>query len=136
MQILIDNGFTPEWIQLSKEIREETEELKRKLSEVRHNVSELPLTPKDELIWNDKLEKFKIITRQINNKIDKYNLLVPILQKQMLHIRLDELAEKALSVPPSKNKKKYADTSHKDSNESISQDLYNFISNLFSKKIT
>lgn len=136
MQILIDNGFTPEWIQLSKEIREEAEELKKRLSEARNNLSELPLTPKDELIWNDKIEKFKITTRQINNKIDKYNLLVPILQKQMLHIRLDELAKKALSVPPSKNIKKYADTGYKDSNESMSQDLYSFISNLFSKKIT
>lgn len=136
MQILIDNGFTPEWIQLSKEIREETEELKKKLTEARNDVSELPLTPQDKSIWNDKLEKFKTITRQINNKINKYNLLVPILQKQMLHVRLDELAEKALSVPPSKNIKKYADTSHKGSHESISQDLYDFISNLFSRKIT
>lgn len=136
MQILIDNGFTPEWIQLSKEIREETEELKKRLSEARNDVSELPLTPKDELIWNDKLEKLKTTTRQINNKIDKYNLLVPILQKQMLHVRLDEFAERALSVPPSKNIKKYADTSQKNSNVSISQDLFNFISDLFSKKIT
>lgn len=135
-QILIDNGFTPEWIQLSKEIREETEELKKKLTEARNDVSELPLTPQDKSIWNDKLEKFKTITRQINNKINKYNLLVPILQKQMLHVRLDELAEKALSIPPSKNIKKYADTSHKGSHESISQDLYDFISNLFSRKIT
>lgn len=135
MQILIDNGFTPEWIQLSKEIREETEELKKRLSEARNDISELPLTPKDELVWNDKLEKFKTITRQINNKIDKYNLLVPILQKQMLHVRLDELAEKALSVPP-RNVKKYANTSQKSSNVSISQDLFNFISDLFSKKIT
>ncbi|XP_018051893.1 PREDICTED: dnaJ homolog subfamily C member 28 [Atta colombica] len=114
-QILIDNGFTPEWIQLSKEIREETEELKKKLLEARNDVSELPLTPKDELIWNDKLKKFKITTRQINNKIDKYNLLVPILQKQMLHVKLDKLAEKTLSIPPSKNIKKYADTSHENS---------------------
>jgi len=133
---LIDNGFTPEWIQLSKEIREEIEELKKKLSEARNDVSELPLTQKDELIWNDKLEKFKTITRQINNKIDKYNLLVPILQKQMLHIRLDKLAEKALSIPPSKNIKKYADTSHENSKVSLSQDLFNFISDLFNRKIT
>ncbi|XP_028048468.1 dnaJ homolog subfamily C member 28 isoform X2 [Monomorium pharaonis] len=135
-QILIDNGFTPEWIQLSKEIREETEELQKRLSEARNNVGELPLSPEDELIWKDKLKQFQTATKQINNKIDKYNLLVPILQKQMLHVRLDELAKKALSVPPSKNIKKYTDTSYEGMNESISQDLFNFISNLFSKKIT
>ncbi|KAL0104820.1 hypothetical protein PUN28_016454 [Cardiocondyla obscurior] len=135
-QVLIDNGFTPEWIQLSKEIREETEELKKKLAEARNDVSEIPLTPKDKLIWHDKLEKFKTTTSQINNKIDKYNLVVPILQKQMLHISLDKLAEKALLVPPSKKINKYADTRHNVSKESMSHDLYDFISNIFSKKIT
>lgn len=112
------------------------EELKKKLSEARNDVSELPLTAKDELIWNEKLERFKTTTRQINNKIDKYNLLVPILQKQMLHVRLDKLAEEALSIPPSKNMKKYADTGHESSKMSMSQDLFNFISDLFSRKIT
>ncbi|EFN74919.1 DnaJ-like protein subfamily C member 28 [Camponotus floridanus] len=133
-QILIDNGFTPEWIQLSKEIREETEELKKRLSEIRNDIGELPLTPEDESIWENNLKKFETTTKQINNKIDKYNLLVPILQKQMLHIKLDELAKKTLLIPP-KTIKKYG-TSHKDSNLSISQDLFNFISDLFSKKIT
>lgn len=133
---MIDNGFTPEWIQLSKEIREEIEELKKKLSEARNDVSELPLTAKDELIWNEKLEKFKTTTRQINNKIDRYNLVVPILRKQMFHVRLDKLAEEALSIPPSKNIKKYVDASHESSKMSMSQDLFNFISDLFSRKIT
>lgn len=135
-QILIDNGFAPEWILLSKEIREEIEELKKKLSEARNDVSELPLTAKDELIWNEKLEKFKTTTSQINNKIDKYNLVVPILRKQMLHVRLDKLAEEALSIPPSKNMKKYTNTSHESSKTSMSQDLFNFIKDLFSRKIT
>ncbi|EFN86330.1 DnaJ-like protein subfamily C member 28 [Harpegnathos saltator] len=135
-QILIDNGFTPEWIQLSKEIREETEELKKKLSEKRNDIGELPLTPRDASLWKDNLEKLKISTKQINDKIDKYNLLVPILQKQMLHVQLDKLAEEALSISPLKNVKKYTQTNHKNSNENISQDLLNFISDLFSKKIT
>lgn len=132
---MIDNGFTPEWIQLSKEIREETEELKKRLSEIRNDIGELPLTSKDESIWENNLKKFETTTKQINNKIDKYNLLVPILQKQMLHIKLDELAKKALLIPP-KKVKKYVDTSHESSNISISQDLFSFISDLFSKKIT
>lgn len=60
--------------------------MRRKLSEVRNKIGELPLTPKDESIWRKNLEKFQTLTKQINNKIDKYNLLVPILQKQMLPI--------------------------------------------------
>lgn len=103
--------------------------------EVRNDIGELPLTPRDASIWEDNLKKLKILTKQINNKIDKYNLLVPILQKQMLHVRLDELAEKALSILPLKNIKKHTETNHKSSNENTSQDLFNFISNLFNRKI-
>lgn len=132
---MIDNGFTPEWIQLSKEIREEIEELKTRLLDIRNDIGEIPLTPKDEAVWQNNLEKLKILTKQINNKIDKYNLLVPILQKQMLHIQLHEHAEKALSMPPKRNKK-CASINHKKSNESISQDLFSFISDLFNKKIS
>lgn len=133
---MIDNGFSPEWILLSKEIREETEELKKRLSEIRNDIGELPLTPKDESIWQNNLKKFETTIKQINNKIDKYNLVVPILRKQMFHINLDDLAKKALLIPP-KNVKKYADTNRNESsNPSISQDLFSFISDLFSKKIT
>lgn len=134
---MIDNGFTPEWIQLSKEIREETEELKKKLSEMRNDLGELPLTPEEAAVWEDNLEKLKISVKQINNKVDKYNLLVPILQKQMLHIRLDELAEKALLVAPLKNAKKYTKIQkYKNSNENISQDIFDLISHLFNRKTT
>lgn len=104
------------------------------MSEVRNDLGELPLSIKDEITWRNNLEKLETLAKQINDKIDKYNLLVPILQKQMLHIDLMELAKKALSVPP-KHVKKYVDTSHKNLNENMSQDLFNFIIDIFSKKI-
>lgn len=136
---MINNGFTPEWIQLSKEIRKEIEELREQLSKVRNNIGELPLTLKDESIWKNNLRNFQTLEKQINIKIDKYNLLVPILQKQMLHIRLDDFAEKALLEPSLKHKpliKNYADISHKSLNENIYQDLFNFIINLFGKNVS
>ncbi|XP_020298854.1 dnaJ homolog subfamily C member 28 isoform X2 [Pseudomyrmex gracilis] len=137
-QILINNGFTPEWIQLSKEIRKEIEEMKKQLLEARNNVGELPLTLEDQSIWKNNLRNFQILEKEINTKIDKYNLLVPILQKQMLHIRLDDFAEKALLEPSSKHKlpiKNYVDISHKISNKNISQDLFTFIINLFGRNV-
>jgi len=133
---MINNGFIPEWIQLSKEIIEETDELKKKLSQIRNNIGVLPLNPKDRLIWEDNMKKFKSLIVQINNKIDKFNLLVPILQKQMLHVNLNKFAEEALSVPPVKNIKKSLDFNYENPNRSISQDLFAFISDLFSRKIT
>lgn len=132
---MIDNGFTPEWIQLSKEIRKETEELKKKLSEVRNQIGKLPLTPQDAGVWKDNLGKLQIPVKQINNKIDKYNLLVPILQKQMLHVQLDNLAEKALSVAPLKNVKKYTETqNYNNSNENTFRNIFDLLSDLFNKK--
>ncbi|XP_076755908.1 dnaJ homolog subfamily C member 28 [Xylocopa sonorina] len=101
-EVLIENGFTPEWIQLSKEIREETQDLRKQLTSARNNIGVLPLTIKDEETWKNIVENFRTTTKQINNKIDKYNLLVPILQKQMLHVKLEDLAQEALSMPPQK----------------------------------
>lgn len=106
------------------------------MSEVRNDIGELPLNSNDRSIWEDNLKKFKTLATQINSKIDKYNLLVPVLQKQMLHINLNELAEKTLSVPPAKNIKKCLDSGYKSLDHSISQDFFTFISDLFSKKIT
>ncbi|XP_006614898.1 dnaJ homolog subfamily C member 28 isoform X2 [Apis laboriosa] len=98
-EILIENGFTPEWIQLSKEIREETQDLRKKLINARSKVGHIPLNYKDEKTWKNIVENFKSKTKEINIKIDKYNLLVPILQKQMLHVKLEDLAKEALSTP-------------------------------------
>ncbi|CAL7947141.1 unnamed protein product [Xylocopa violacea] len=101
-EVLIENGFTPEWIQLSKEIREETQDLRKRLTDARNNIGDLPLSVKDEAAWKNIVENLRSTTKQINNKIDKYNLLVPILQKQMLHVKLEDLAQEALSKPPQK----------------------------------
>lgn len=101
-QILIENGFTPEWIQLSKEIREDVENLRRDLAKARNEVGYLPLNSSDEISWQSIIGDFRPTSQRINKKIDKYNLLVPILQKQMVHINLEILANEALSVPPVK----------------------------------
>lgn len=131
-QVLIENGFTPEWIQLSKEIREETQDLRKQLSNARNNFGLLPLNATDEAAWNNVIESFKVPVRRINNKIDKYNLLVPIMQKQMLHVKLDKLADEALSKPPIETNKKKPVKAIVD-NESDT-DIFHFIGSLLSKK--
>lgn len=113
-EILIENGFTPEWIQLSKEIREQKQDLQKKLAEARNNVGPIPLSPGEEVIWKNIVDDFKSTEKQINNKIDKYNLLVPVLQKQMFHVKLDDFANEALAMPP-KRMKKYSHSKNKDS---------------------
>lgn len=131
-EVLIENGFTPEWIQLSKEIRAEIEDLRKQLSKARNNVGHLPLDAADEASWNNIIEDFKAIAKRINSKIDKYNLLVPIMQKQMLHIKLETLADEALSKPRIENNK---NKSVRNVMEDHSNDgLFSLLSSLISKK--
>lgn len=101
-KILIDNGFTPEWILLSKDIRKEIDELKQNLREER---SSLNLTG-NENEWIEIIEKNREVVIDINKKIDKFNLLVPILDKQMVHLRIEKIADKIAQENPIQNVRK------------------------------
>ena len=57
-QVLIDNGFTPEWILLEKEIREDIALIRNKLSVERHKYDEV-LTSFEELTWHKFLNTTK-----------------------------------------------------------------------------
>lgn len=133
-EVLIENGFIPEWIQLSKEIKEDTDNLRKQLTKARNNVGLLPLSYTDERAWKNVLEDLKSTTKRINNKIDKYNLLVPILQKQKIHIKLDELANEALLVPPQKSAVK-RDSKNRNTDFSVDKesDLFQAIFSIFGK---
>ncbi|XP_053987694.1 dnaJ homolog subfamily C member 28 [Hylaeus volcanicus] len=131
-EVLIENGFTPEWIQLSKEIREETENLRKQLKQARNEVGPLPLSCADEASWKNIVQDFRSTTKRVNNKIDKYNLLVPILQKQMFHIKLEDLAEQALSTPPEKINRKRSNSIVNNHDEGI----LGLISSIINKKIS
>ncbi|XP_076283366.1 dnaJ homolog subfamily C member 28 [Lasioglossum baleicum] len=132
-EVLIENGFTPEWIQLSKEIREETENLRQKLIEKRNEVGPAPLSDVDEVTWNAITENFQSTAKHVNNKIDKYNLLVPILQKQMVHIKFEDLANEVLSMTP-KTRVKKRSSSINEYNEGILDSLASFLTKSFNKK--
>ena len=85
---MIDNGFTPEWITLQKEIRLETEEIKTRLEIARSKLGPIPLDSADERAWTQTLDEVEHDVKALNSKINKYNLLVPILQKQMLQVSM------------------------------------------------
>ncbi|PNF38254.1 hypothetical protein B7P43_G11610 [Cryptotermes secundus] len=95
-QVLIDNGFTPEWITLQKEISEDTKHLRESLARYRTELGHLPLDNDDNNNWNEVLVKHEDMVKKLNAKIDKYNLLVPLLEKQKLHILLKRESENIL----------------------------------------
>ncbi|XP_065559885.1 dnaJ homolog subfamily C member 28-like [Artemia franciscana] len=95
-EILIDNGFTPPWVSLHREIREEISDIRKRLEFKRQQVGDLPLTEEENQQW----EKFKELldedVKRLNKKINDYNLVVPSLHKQMLHFKLQKVAERVL----------------------------------------
>lgn len=93
---MIDNGFTPEWISLQKEIREETTILRNGLLIERKYFGPYPLSVEENVKWSDKVYKYKELVNKINNKITKFNLVVPILKNQMFHVNLENEAQKAI----------------------------------------
>lgn len=135
---MIENGFTPEWIQLSKEIREEKKELTKLLTEARNELGLIPLNLEERKSWKNTIENLKPFIKNLNNKIDKYNLLVPILQKQMLQVNIETLAEQVLSKEPvgsikQKSAKKNINNTYNSNNN---LDIFNLFQTIFKKKIT
>ncbi|CAG9820428.1 unnamed protein product [Phaedon cochleariae] len=94
--VLIENGFTPEWITLQKEIREEAGHLRNDLLTERKHFGPYPLSVEENIVWSEKVYHYKNVVETINKKITKFNLLVPILNKQMLHVCLEKEAQKAM----------------------------------------
>lgn len=95
-KILLDNGFVPEWITLQKEIREEVSELKRSLEYERSCLGKVPLTNDETESWESAVQKHEKLVKNINKKIDKFNLIVPVLDKQMIQIQLQKISDKIL----------------------------------------
>ena len=99
-KILFDNGFVPEWITLQKEIREAIDQLKTDLRAERAKLH-WPLVDCEIYTWQTIVEHSNEHTIKINQSIDKFNLIVPVMDKQMVHISLERIAEKILNEQPS-----------------------------------
>lgn len=98
-KILIDNGFVPEWITLQKEIREGIEQVREMLRKKRAELH-FPFERNEESRWEKSVEDTRDIAKGLNKKIDKFNLLVPVMEKQMVHIQLERIAEKIKNEEP------------------------------------
>lgn len=96
-QILIDNGFTPEWITLQKEIREDIQFLRDSLAMERRKFPSCPLNVNDKNEWECVVNKYIHLADNVNKKINKYNLLVPMINQQMITFNLVSESEKVLA---------------------------------------
>ena len=85
-EILINNGFVPEWVLLEKEIREEKNSIRNQLFSLKSQ---------------SKLENISFVRQllsekvtEVNKMIEKYNRIVPILRKQQILMNLDKEVNK------------------------------------------
>lgn len=140
-EVLIDNGFTPEWILLQKEIREEAKMLRKSLFLERQYFGPYPLTIEDNIEWSERVYKHKNVVDKINKKIVKFNLVVPVLNKQMLQVCLEKEAQKAMVTGNHYEDLRYDSPRSKRPKEkqieaaaSDSVNIFNFINYIFKAK--
>ncbi|XP_055845924.1 dnaJ homolog subfamily C member 28 [Episyrphus balteatus] len=133
-RIMLDNGFTPEWIMLQKDIRDSVELLRASLIKERSYFGNYPFdSDQEKLRWELTISKYSPNVEQINKDIDKYNLIVPILQNQLFRIQIENIAEKILkdeSLPKNLNRVKES-TPHETNTSGAKSDLFSFIGSLF-----
>ncbi|XP_014254316.1 dnaJ homolog subfamily C member 28 [Cimex lectularius] len=134
-QVLIDNGFTPQWITLQKDIREELYKLKESLFKVRGKIGPVPLDKSEEDYWNDEVNKYEDTVKVLNSKIDTYNLVVPILNKQMFHVKLSDEAHKILTEgTPGKRSSGKKAVPYKEEKQNDNTHVLDLLSAIFEKK--
>ncbi|XP_011552982.3 dnaJ homolog subfamily C member 28 [Plutella xylostella] len=95
-EVLINNGFVPEWITMNKEIAQEIEALKQELQKDRMFLGPYPLSEEEAPKWAKLSQGYEGIAESINKKINHYNLIVPLLNKQRLHIQFEEICDDVL----------------------------------------
>lgn len=131
-KILADNGFTPEWITLSRDIRDGVNNLKKEIRTERRFYGDWPLTTKDQQAsWEFFVQLHLEKVQQLNKLIDKYNLIVPILENQFFRLRMNKLAEGIFKEPDLPRDLPRPQPTSKAKKEGTAKDR-NFMANLFS----
>ncbi|CAF1378625.1 unnamed protein product [Adineta steineri] len=109
-EILIDNGYMPEWILLEKQVRQSIDSARIDLKRVfKANASNNSLSSdeqkkylSDNTKWTRALEKFRTDIADVNVNINKLNLIVPMLWRQQVHYNAEQEIEKILKLDPLK----------------------------------
>ncbi|XP_067094624.1 dnaJ homolog subfamily C member 28 [Osmerus mordax] len=96
-RILIDNGYQPPWIVMQRDIRETTAQLRERLLKGRAKSGE-SMTLRENAQWQQLCGSIGEELVNLNKMVDNFNLVVPMLSRQMVHFSLDReiaIAEKA-----------------------------------------
>jgi DnaJ family protein C protein 28 len=93
-QMLKDNGFAPRWIEVDKEIRAETEKTEKLIANIKGRRARLKAKLRAQPLKRDAirsafdlertraLEAYTLQLQQLNQKIQQWNLMIPLSDKQ------------------------------------------------------
>lgn len=95
-EVLVNNGYAPEWIQLEKDIRNMLSEDKDALLRERLKLGPEPLNDYNVRKWADLQFEFSEKIKQINRRVNDFNLIVPIIKLQKVHIQPQKEIAKVL----------------------------------------
>ncbi|XP_074070174.1 dnaJ homolog subfamily C member 28 [Macrotis lagotis] len=94
-RILIENGYQPEWILMQKEINDTIVQLRQDILVSRNKLGH-PMTSNELKQWSQVCEKFQENIKKLNKRINYFNLIVPILNRQKVHFDAEKEIARAL----------------------------------------
>ncbi len=96
-RLLVDNGFSLPWIELKMQIDEDWEEAARHLSQRLAWVESQGEVLESSARWADAVGEFRLAIQELNQRIDEYNLRVPLAQFQRRRLNADVELERLIS---------------------------------------
>jgi len=99
-QILVNTGFAPEWVTLGKDISMQVDQLRNLICSKWEQLGPLPMDLHSTKKWEEFLVECECDLVLINKMVNKFNLIVPILNQQKTHYQLHRLISQVLSDNP------------------------------------
>jgi len=99
-QILVNTGFAPEWVTLGKDISAQVNQLRSKICTKWKQLVPLPMDLHNTKKWEEFLAECECDLVTVNKMVNKFNLIVPILNQQKTHYQLHRLVSQVLSDNP------------------------------------
>lgn len=81
---------------MAKEIDEDIEHLRKEVVKDRIELGPYPLTSDELEKWERLCDLHRDLAKSINNKINTYNLIVPLINKQKFHVDIEGILDDVL----------------------------------------
>jgi DnaJ family protein C protein 28 len=96
-RLLVDNGFSLPWIELKRQIDADSEKAVRRLSQRLEWLQGQGEALESSSRWAATVEEFRSEIQKLNQRIDEYNLRVPLSQFQRRRLEADAELERLIS---------------------------------------